>query len=34
MKIATCLRENYISGFLLDYPYFNKYYKLIEIDSN
>ena len=28
-KIATAQGDNYTTGYLLDYPYFKKYYKLI-----
>ena len=28
-KIATADDDDYITGCLLDYPYFKKYYKLI-----
>ena len=31
-KIATGQGDDYTIGFLLDYPYFKKYYKLIAID--
>ena len=31
-KIATGQGDDYTSGFLLDYPYFKKCYKLIAID--
>ena len=31
-KIATGQGDDYITGCLLDYPYFKKYYKLIAID--
>ena len=31
-KIATCQGDNYTTGWLLDYPYFKKYYKLTAID--
>ena len=30
-KIATVKRDNYTTGFLLDYTYFRKYYKMIAI---
>ena len=33
-KIATGQGDHYISGCLLDYPYFKKYYKWIAIDLN
>ena len=31
-KIATGQGDDYTTGSLLDYPYFEKYYKLIAID--
>ena len=31
-KIATSQGDHYTTGCLLDYPYFEKYYKLIAID--
>ena len=31
-KIATSQRGNYPTGYLLDYNYFNKYYKMIAIE--
>ena len=31
-KIATGQGDDYTTGYLLDYPYFKKYYKLIVID--
>ena len=31
-KIATGLYDDYVTGCLIDYPYFKKYYKLIAID--
>ena len=31
-KIATGQADNYITGCLLDYPYFKGYYKMIVID--
>ena len=31
-KIATGQRDDYTNSCLLDYNYFNKYYKLIVID--
>ena len=31
-KIATSQDDNYTTGWLLDYPYFEKYYKLIAIE--
>ena len=31
-KIETGRRDGYTTSFLLDYNYFNKYYKIIEID--
>ena len=31
-KIATGLRDDYTTSGLLDYNYFNKYYKMIAID--
>ena len=31
-KIATGQGDVYITGCLLDYPYFKKYYKMIVID--
>ena len=30
-KIATAQGDDYTTGCLLDYPYFEKYYKLIAI---
>ena len=33
-KIATGQGDHYISGCLLDYPYFKKYYKWFAIDLN
>ena len=30
-KIATGPRDDYTTGCLLDYPYLNKYYKMIAI---
>ena len=33
-KIATGPGDDYTTGYLLDYPYFKKYYKLITIDLN
>ena len=31
-KIATGQKDNYTTGYLLDYNYFKKYYKMIAID--
>ena len=31
-KIATGQRDDYTTGCLLDYPYFNNHYKIIAID--
>ena len=31
-KIATCQRDDYTASCLLDYNYFNKYYKIIGIN--
>ena len=31
-KIVTDRRDDYTTGRLLDYPYFERYYKLIAID--
>ena len=31
-KIATGRQDGYTTSFLLDYNYFNEYYKMIEID--
>ena len=31
-KIATGQRDDYTTGFLLDYNYFNNYYKVTAID--
>ena len=31
-KVATGHKDDYITGCLLDYPYFKKQYKLIAID--
>ena len=31
-KIATSQGDDYTTGYLLDYPYFKKYHKLIVID--
>ena len=31
-KIATGQGDDYTTGFLLDYNYFNNYYKVIAID--
>ena len=31
-KIATSQRDDYTTGYLLDYPYFKKYYELIAMD--
>ena len=31
-KILTCQGDDYTTGCLLDYDYFNKYYKMILID--
>ena len=31
-KIATCQGNDYTTGCLLDYNYFNNYYKMIAID--
>ena len=31
-KIATGLDDDYVTGCLIDYPYFKKYYKLLAID--
>ena len=31
-KIATSQEDDYTTDFLLDYNYFKKYYKMIEID--
>ena len=31
-KTATGQRDDYATGFLPDYPYFKKYYKMIAID--
>ena len=31
-KIATSQEDDYTTDFLLDYNYFKKYYKVIEID--
>ena len=33
-KIAKDQGDDYTTGYLLDYPYFKKYYKLIAIDLN
>ena len=33
-KIATGQSDDYTTGYLPDYPYFKKYYKLIAIDSS
>ena len=33
-NITTGQEDDYTTGFLLDYPYFKKYYKLISIDSS
>ena len=33
-KIATGQGDDYITDCLLDYNYFNKYYKMIAIDSS
>ena len=33
-NITTGQEDDYTAGFLLDYPYFKKYYKLISIDSS
>ena len=33
-KIATGKGDDYITDCLLDYNYFNKYYKMIAIDSS
>ena len=33
-KIAKDQGDGYTTGYLLDYPYFKKYYKLIAIDLN
>ena len=30
-KIATSQRDDYTTGYLLDYPYFKNYYKMIAI---
>ena len=32
LKIATSQRDNCTTGYLLDYPYFRKYYKMIAIN--
>ena len=32
IKIATSQGDNYTTRWLLDYPYFKKYYKLIAIE--
>ena len=31
-KVAIGRRDDYTTGCLLDYSYFNKYYKIIAID--
>ena len=31
-KLLTCRDDDYTTGCLLDYDYFNKYYKMIAID--
>ena len=31
-KIATGLDDDYVTGCLIDYPYFKKYYKWLAID--
>ena len=31
-KIATGQRDDYATGYLLDYNYYNKYYQMIAID--
>ena len=31
-KVAIGRRDDYTAGCLLDYSYFNKYYKIIAID--
>ena len=31
-KVATGERDDYTTGFLIDYTYFKKYYKMIAID--
>ena len=31
-KIATGQGDDYTTGYLLDYPYFTKYYNLVAID--
>ena len=31
-KIATVPGDDYTASYLLDYPYFKKYYKLVAID--
>ena len=31
-KIATGQRDDYITGYLLDYPYFKENYKMISIN--
>ena len=31
-KIATGLDDDYVTGCLIDYPYFKKYYKLLATD--
>ena len=31
-KIVTDRRDDYTTGRLIDYPYFERYYKLIAID--
>ena len=31
-KIATCQGDDYTTGYLLDYNYFNNYYKMIATD--
>ena len=33
-KIATVQGDDYTTGCLLDYNYFNNYYKMIAIDLN
>ena len=32
LKIATGQGDDYATGFLLDYTYFKKYYKMIAVD--
>ena len=33
-KIATGQGDNYTTGCLIDYPYFNKYYKQQKLDTD